>query len=180
VIELARVRLRPLEARDGPSLYATYADPVTARYLSRPPLTDCAQGDEMAARAVTGNADGTSVQLAIERRADHAFLGMCLLFHFNEQCARAEIGYTLMREHWAQGYMAESLPGLIEHAFGPLNLNRLEADIDPRNSPSERVLLKMGFKREGLLRERWIVAGETSDSALLGLIKRDWRARVRP
>jgi RimJ/RimL family protein N-acetyltransferase len=177
VIELARVRLRPIEARDGPGLFATYADPVTARYLSHPPLTDPAQGDELAARSISSNAEGSSVQLAIERRADGAFLGMCLLFNFNEQCARAEIGYTLMREHWSQGYMAETLPGLIEYAFGARGLNRLEADIDPRNSASERVLLKMGFRREGLLPERWIVAGVTSDSALLGLLKREWLGR---
>jgi ribosomal-protein-alanine N-acetyltransferase len=58
-----------------------------------------------------------------------------------------------------------------------MDLRRLEADTDPRNAPSIRALERLGFVREGLLRERWVVAGEVSDSALLGLLRRDWDAR---
>jgi RimJ/RimL family protein N-acetyltransferase len=71
--------------------------------------------------------------------------------------------------------MAEALPALVAHAFGALDLNRLEADIDPRNTASARVLERLGFRREGLLRERWIVNGEKSDSAIYGLLRAEWR-----
>ena len=50
----------------------------------------------------------------------------------------------------------------------------VEADIDPGNRASARTLERLGFRREGLLRERWIVNGEISDSALYGLLRRDW------
>ena len=53
-------------------------------------------------------------------------------------------------------------------------LNRVEADIDPRNEASARTLERLGFRREGLLRERWIVGDEVSDTALYGLLQRDW------
>ena len=66
---------------------------------------------------------------------------------------------------------------LIGFAFGELGLNRLEADIDPRNLASARSLESLGFTREGLLRERWIVNGEVSDTALYGLLAREWPAR---
>ena len=65
----------------------------------------------------------------------------------------------------------------LAHAFGPLGLRRIEADIDPRNAPSCTLAERMGFVREGLLRERWRVADELQDSALYGLLARDWRAR---
>jgi RimJ/RimL family protein N-acetyltransferase len=55
-----------------------------------------------------------------------------------------------------------------------LGLNRIEADTDPRNLAATRVLEKLGFMREGLLRERWITAGQKSDSALYGLLRSDW------
>ena len=84
-----------------------------------------------------------------------------------------------MPEHWARGYVSEALPALIDHAFGPLELNRLEADIDPDNAASKRVLERHGFVPEGVLRERWIVRGKPSDSAMYGLLAREWRARER-
>jgi RimJ/RimL family protein N-acetyltransferase len=64
---------------------------------------------------------------------------------------------------------------LLDYAFRALGLRRLEADVDPRNSGSMRVLERLGFRHEGLLRERWKVNGELQDSVLLGLLEREWR-----
>ena len=72
--------------------------------------------------------------------------------------------------------MHEALGALLIHAFGKLALHRVEADIDPRNAASARSLERLGFQREGLLRERWIVAGQVSVTALYGLLARDWLA----
>jgi RimJ/RimL family protein N-acetyltransferase len=171
---LPRVRLRRMEAADVPALFAIYSHVEATRYLARPRMTELAHAEEMLSRIEAGYADGTSLQLAIERLADDAFLGVCLLFNVVARGARAEIGYILGREHWGQGYMAEALPALVAHAFGALDLNRLEADIDPRNTASARVLERLGFRREGLLRERWIVNGEKSDSAIYGLLRTDF------
>ncbi|MGH8430561.1 MAG: GNAT family N-acetyltransferase, partial [Solimonas sp.] len=63
---------------------------------------------------------------------------------------------------------------LFDFAFGTPNLRRLEADVDPRNANSLRILGKLGFRREGLLRERWNVGGEIQDTVFLGLLARDW------
>ena len=71
--------------------------------------------------------------------------------------------------------MREAASAVIDHAFGTLRLNRLEADIDPRNVASAGLLERLGFAREGLLRERWIVGDEVSDSALYGLLASDRR-----
>ena len=64
-----------------------------------------------------------------------------------------------------------------QYGFDVLNLNRVEADIDPRNDSSAKSLLRLGFSKEGDLRERWIVDGEVSDTALFGLLQREWMAR---
>lgn len=73
--------------------------------------------------------------------------------------------------------MHEALRCFVDHLFSAVALHRLEADIDPRNAASARSLGRLGFQREGLLRERWIVANEVSDSALYGLLASDWRMR---
>ena len=88
---------------------------------------------------------------------------------------RSEVGYALGRSYWGNGYMHEAMHALVDHAFRAMKMHRLEADIDPRNEASAKSLARLGFTREGLLRERWIVGGEISDSALYGLLASEWR-----
>ena len=73
--------------------------------------------------------------------------------------------------------MHEALQALLEFGFGELDLNRIDADIDPRNSASARTLERLGFTKEGYLRERWIVGDEVSDTAIYGLLRREWKVR---
>jgi RimJ/RimL family protein N-acetyltransferase len=98
------------------------------------------------------------------------------LFAFSEQSQRAEIGYILARKAWGKGLIHEALSALLTYAVENLKLRRIEADIDPRNQRSARSLERLGFTQEGLLRERWVVEGEVSDTALYGLLAREWTA----
>jgi [ribosomal protein S5]-alanine N-acetyltransferase len=70
--------------------------------------------------------------------------------------------------------MHEALSALLDYAFTELNLNRVEADTDPRNERSAHVLDRLKFSKEGLFRERCIVDGEISDAAMYGLLQREW------
>jgi ribosomal-protein-alanine N-acetyltransferase len=111
----------------------------------------------------------------IERSSDRVFVGNCTLHHFHEATRRAEIGYLLDHAYWGQGYTHVALQLLVAHAFLQLGLNRLEADIDPRNQASAKTLARPGFVKEGHLRQRWIVNDEVSDTSLHGLRRSDWR-----
>jgi RimJ/RimL family protein N-acetyltransferase len=119
----------------------------------------------------------SALRWSITRPVDDRMLGHVALFNFSEQSGRADIGYGLSRAHWGQGHMHEALTAVVDFAFGPLSLRRLEADIDPRNQASLRALERLGFSREGLLRERWLVGDELSDTAFLGLLAREWQLR---
>ena len=65
----------------------------------------------------------------------------------------------------------------MQFAFEELGLHRVEADVDPRNARSLRLLERLGFQQEGLLRERYHVSGEIQDAALLGLLRTDWSGK---
>lgn len=177
VLPTARLLLRPLVPADAPAVYAMHADPVTLRYWSTPPWSEPALADELIARDLAAMAAGDYIRLGLERQADGRLIGLCTLFAFYLPSRRCEIGYILNRDCWGQGYMHEALRTLLDYGFGVLALNRVEADIDPRNDGSQRTLDRLGFQREGLLRERWIVAGEVCDTALHGLLRRDWLLR---
>ena len=171
-IETPRLRLRPALEADAQALFEIFADPQVMRYWSSAPWTDIAPAQQRIARDLADLQTGASLQLMIERREDARLLGQCSLHHIVADCRRADIGYILAASAWGQGYMNEALTALLRHGFGPaLNLNRIEGDVDPRNGPSARVLERLGFRQEGLLRERWIVAGEVQDSAIYGLLR---------
>lgn len=118
-------------------------------------------------------ASRTLFQWGLALRADDVIVGTCTLAWLDWTHRRAEIGYALRSSSWRRGCMGEALPALIDHAFGDLALRRLEADVDPRNEASLRLLDKLGFKREGYLRERYDVNGELQDTVLLGLLARE-------
>lgn len=173
-----RVLLRPMMQADAPALFALHADAQVMRYWSTPPWTDPQQALERLQADAQAHALGLHLRLAIARReTPDQMLGACTLFDLIAEQGRAEIGYALLPAAWGQGLMREALTLLIDHGFTDFGLRRIEADIDPRNTASGRVLEALGFRREGLLRERWCVAGEVSDSALYGLLQRDWTAR---
>ena len=174
-IETPRVRLRWLEESDLDALYAIFSDARSMRFWSSPAMTERQQVVDLLARIHEGFRARTLFQWGIERKEDARIIGTTTLFHLDAGNARAEIGYYLGSEHWGKGYMQESLKALVRFAFGELKLRRIEADVDPRNAASLKSLDRLGFKQEGLLRERWNVAGEIQDTLFFGLLAREWR-----
>jgi RimJ/RimL family protein N-acetyltransferase len=177
VLETERMQLRALAPGDREDVFAVFSDPAVMRFWSSEPMTQLAQADALIERAHGHVAEHAGLRWAMVRREDGRVLGTVSMFAFSDQNRRAEIGYAQGREHWGRGYMREALGAVVAWGFETLGLHRLEADTDPRNEGSLRLLEGLGFVREGLLRERWIVNGEICDSAYLGLLKRDWRAR---
>ena len=177
--ELATERLLLRAHHDGDidSLYALFTDTATMRYWGAPPWTEPAQADAMLARGAAAFSAREAIRFALVPREGGAMLGSCTLFGHDAQNRRAEMGYILAREAWGKGLMTEALTALLDWGFGPLGLHRVEADVDPRNVPSVAILERLGFVREGFLRERWRVAGEVSDSLFLGLLVPEWAAR---
>ena len=173
-----RLCLRPLVETDAAALFAIFADVRVSRYLSKPPWPDIGVAHARIARDVKAMSAGQYACFGIVRVADEKIVGECSLFNFQEQSRRADVGYALAFDCWGTGFMSEALTSLLDFGFSRLGLNRVEADIDPRNPASAKILDGLGFRKEGHLRERWIVAGEVSDSDVYGLLAREWKPRT--
>ena len=120
---------------------------------------------------------GEALRFALERRDTGALIGTISLHHFFAQNRRCEMGYALASAHWGMGFIGEAMQAAVDHGFAALDLNRIEADIDPRNLASAKALQRVGFKLEGFMPERWIVNGEVCDTEFYGLLRRTWEAR---
>ena len=172
-----RLKLRWLNEGDAEARFAIFSDPEVARYLGRRPWTELAQSVEMLEKLLANYATGTGLSMGIELRETGQLIGDANLFHFVDDCRRCDVGYSLGRAHWGRGYASEALEALLGYGFDTLDLNRVEADIDPLNAASGRVLEKLGFRKEGYMPERWIVDGVPADTAFYGLLRSYWQAR---
>ncbi|MEJ2793672.1 GNAT family N-acetyltransferase [Iodobacter sp. LRB] len=178
-LQTSRLILRPLQETDAAALLAIFSDEKVMQYWSTPPWDSIEIAEALIARDLKAMAAGDYIRLGIEREEDRVLIGNCTLFDLDKQCRRAEIGYGMAHSAWGKGYMHEALSALLDFGFTQLNLNRVEADIDPRNMASAKSLERLGFSREGYLRERWIVDGVVSDTALYGLLVSDWHDRLK-
>ena len=178
-IPTERLLLREVTSEDVPALFGVFGDPVVCRYRLRPALRDVAAAAALQADIARAFEAREQFQWGIAERATGTLVGTCTLHSLSEEHRRAEVGYTLARAAWGKGYVAEALPALLAFAFESLALHRLEANVDPRNERSIRVLEREGFEREGHLRERYHVEGEVQDALLYGLLRRDWSGQRR-
>ena len=174
IIVTKHLVLRPLTVRDVEELYAIYSDSEVMKFWNTTPWTKLAQARELIDKDADALNTGSHLRLGIEAKEEKKLIGTCILFSFNNQCRRAEIGYILAKSFWGHEFMNEALSAFINHAFSDMKLHRIEADIDPRNHPSAKILKHLGFIKEGHLRERWIINDEVSDSFLYGLLSKDW------
>lgn len=175
VIETERLILRLLAKADLPALFEVNGDPKVFRYSPRSHWKTPADGRKWYGRVMGLRRSGVSMQFVIVLRETRRPIGTLAVFHFDDSVGSAEIGYVLGRAHWNKGLMTEALRGFVGLAFGALGLKRLEAELDPRNAASSKVLARAGFIREGLKRRNYFCKGEVTDTGYYGLLSTDPR-----
>jgi [ribosomal protein S5]-alanine N-acetyltransferase len=174
VLDAGRVVLRPLHDADVPALFEIFGDAEAMRYWGSPPLPDLEGAHGLLADIRRHFGALTLFQWGVARRDNDEIIGTTTIFQIDYEHRRGVIGFAIRRRDWGRGYASEAVTALIRFAFERLGLHRLEADPDPHNAPSIAVLEKQGFRREGLLRERYFLNGEPQDAAYYGLLRPEW------
>jgi RimJ/RimL family protein N-acetyltransferase len=173
-IRTSRISLRPLDDDDIDSLYAIYSDPKVMRYWAAAPMKKPAEAKTLLLEIREDLRRRLCVQWGIARLKDNCIIGTVALFRWDFGSGNVEIGFALGSAYWGMGYMHEALQAALAYGFNEIDLRRIEADVDPRNALSIRLLERLGFKKEGHLRERWRADGEIQDSLFYGLLRREW------
>ena len=173
-LQTDRLILRQLTMEDVDFVFQHFSDPRVTQYLmDEPPVADYAQ-----ARAIIDfylEPEGkTHNRWGIVRRADDRLIGTCGYHKWVKAHCRAEIGYDLSPDCWGQGYMTEALRVAIRNGFERMGLNRIDALVYVDNVPSVRLLQRLGFKQEGLLRAYFCLDGVYYDHLLFALLRREW------
>lgn len=176
IIATSRLILRPLAPPDTADLFAIFSDPLAVRYWSSAPWQRLSEAEQAIDQAIACYRDQSALRFGVQ--FEGRLIGTVNMHQFFPQNRRCELGYALHSAYWGRGLASEALTAALDHGFRELALNRVEADIDPRNDASARLLERLGFRREGFMPERWMVHGEVADTAFYGLLKRYWHERA--
>lgn len=178
VLPAKRVALRSLVEADAADVFAVFSNQEVMRYWDAAPMVTPEAALAYVREIHHSFRRRELFQWGIASRADDRIIGTCTLLHLSHTHERAEIGFALAQAQWGRGLGTEAVTTLLSFVFANLQLHRVEADVDPRNTRSLRLLERLGFTQEGLLRHRYYVGRERQDAALLGLLRSAWRQPV--
>lgn len=164
-----RFLCRPPQDGDEDAFWPAFSDDKHMRYWSRAPFTDRA-----AFRDYLFDTNWGGRTWIAEPQSGGAPVFRMVSSTMHE--AVAEIGYIIVPGHEGQGIASECVSALITHLFREEGFHRLHADVDPRNTPSARLLLGLGFTREAHLRDAMNTHIGWCDSWYFGLLYDEWLA----
>jgi ribosomal-protein-alanine N-acetyltransferase len=171
VIETERLILRELRVDDDRALYPMFADAEMMRYWGTP-HDSLARTTVMVTSIIDAYRAQTGIEWAVTRKPTGEVIGKVCHHRWMKEHFRSEMGYILAKEHWGHGFVHEALRAIIAFGFAVMKLHSIEAQLDPKNVRSVRVLEKLGFVKEAHLTENYFVHGGFVDTAIYSLLAR--------
>ncbi len=174
-IETERLYLREITLQDAEDIYEYMRLKEVTDFM----FTACASLQEcqryLKVEFLSYERMGLPSPYAIELKASGKVIGTCS-FHTIEEDT-AQVGFVLNPFHQHQGYMSEAMEMLLEMGFEILDLRRITAMHMNGNTACQHLLERLGFVKEGILREAVTRGDEALDMHLYSLLKREWRER---
>lgn len=180
VLETERLVLRAFQEHDAEDMFRIYSDKEAMRFWGSPPMTAIDEARQKIDRILDDFRAHQGIRWAFSLKGQQRMIGSGGFWRLMKQHKRAEIGYELAPEYWGQGLVPEAFTAILTFGFEQLGLHSVEAQIDPANHASRRVLEKLGFVQEGYFRENYCVDGRFTDTAVFSLLHDTWQRRRSP
>ncbi len=160
MITTKRLKLRRAEMRDVEALHQIFSHPDAMRYWDSLPYDRTEQTEHLVSAMVAASPDDSD-EFVIELEGHVIGKAGCWRL--------GEIGFILHPDHWGKGLATEALGAVIPHVFETLPIDKLEADVDPRNAASLKVLAHFGFVEVGRASRTVLLGDAWCDSVYLEL-----------
>lgn len=177
-LQTERLVLREFREEDLDDIHAYGSDPEVTRYMIWGPNTP-----EVSREFLERKLDEqkiwprSAVSVALALAGGSRMIGAAEIRMFDAGPRTGEIGYTLARPYWRQGYASEVAEALLRQGFEAMGMRRIIATCEVANTGSWRVMEKLGMRREGCFRQDVKVGRRWRDSYHYALLATEWRAR---
>jgi ribosomal-protein-alanine N-acetyltransferase len=114
----------------------------------------------------------------IIEKKDGSKIGFIVHFHvlhLGTGTKHLEIGYALVPDERGKGYGTEALKIMVDYLFLSKEATRIQVQTDLRNVTSQKVIEKVGFKKEGTLRKNFFMRGELRDCYIYSILREEWK-----
>ena len=169
--------MRSFTRADLDKFYDWRNDPYVARFQGWPlPYSRDRANDSMVEmETATPGIPGQWYQIAITKKDTAELIGDCA-FCPRQSGIQTEIGYTLARPYHGYGYATQAVRGLVNYLFDQQKMHRISAYCDTRNSPSFKLLQKLGFRLEGHYIENYKDGDMWASEYHYAMLRREWEA----
>lgn len=174
-LQTSRLVLRQLEAGDSAAFFKLRSDPVAMRYVDRPLARSEDEIRHLMEQITQNFQNNAAVLWVISQKEDPAFIGNISFWRIEKENYRTEIGYMLLPEFQGKGLMSEAIRAVLAYGFDTLRFHSVEANVNPENTASIKLLEKAGFVREALFRENYHFNGKFLDSAIYSLLAKNFQ-----
>jgi len=175
VLTTTRLTLREVTPLDAPSLLTYLADERVVAQMGLDPFQTEADALDEINWYHAIRTEQTGLRWGITEHATPDIIGSCGFLNRSSRHQRAELGFELSPAHWGKGLAQEAVRAVLAYGFNEWDLNRIEALVLPDNTVSQRLLERLGFQREGLLRQYEKTRGQFDDLYMYSLLKTEWQ-----
>ncbi|MFL0200552.1 GNAT family N-acetyltransferase [Exiguobacterium acetylicum] len=169
-----RLVLREVLPEDATSVLAYLSDEQVVKQMGLAPFQSEADALEEIDWYASIRREGSGIRFGIALQEDDVIIGSCGFLNQATRHQRAELGFELNPAYQGQGIAKEAALAVITYGFEELSLNRIEALVLPENSASQRLLERLGFQREGLLRQYEKTRGQFDDLYMYSILRSNW------
>lgn len=177
ILETERLTLRQVTQEDADNLLVYLSDVDVMKYYGLEPFKSINDAFDEISWYQSIFEKGTGIRWGITLKEQDEIIGSCGFFNKVAQHHRAEIGFELSKEHWGKGIASEAIKTVLYYGFEQMDLQRIEALIEPPNITSQKVVERQGFIREGLLRNYEYTCGKFDNLYMYSLLKQDYQER---
>jgi [ribosomal protein S5]-alanine N-acetyltransferase len=171
VLATSRLVLRQTTQNDVAEVFFLRRNAEILRYVDRDPCQSLVEAAEFIDKITAPIINNEAISWAICLKETDKQIGDIALWKISKEHHRAEIGYCLHPHYQGQGLMSEALAAVLEYAFSMMLLHSIEANTNPKNKASQKLLERAGFVQEAYMRENYYYNGRFLDSAIYSLIR---------
>ena len=172
-LETDRLILRPFCLEDATHIFEIRSNKYVMKYMDSNLHSSLADSEKFVARNLKNQEEGNGYFWAIIEKSTNDFIGDFSFWAIDKVNHRVQIGYSLKKKYWQNGYMTEVMKVVLSYGFNKLGLHSFEANINPLNNGSRKCLEKIGFKKEAYFRENYFFNGNYLDSEIYCLLQKD-------